>query len=111
MATSTPQNELEKIKIVLVGDSNVGKCGIIYTFIKNEDNENSNSTLGDSNQNKIITIGDKNVQLDISDTPSPEGRNYIVRMFHRNADIIIFVYDITNKNSFENIKKYGHRIC
>ena len=115
MTTTPAENKTENIQITLLGSCGVGKTCITNRFIKNEFKE-TRSTPGANYQQKIITRGDKIVQLDIWDTAGQDRFNSL-RFYYKDAYIIIFVYDITHKGTFEDIKtnwfdgvkKYGEK--
>lgn len=103
----TPTNKRPKSqKIVLIGDSNVGKTSIIDQFIENKFGETKPS-IGAMHKLKTIknNIGE-DVQLDIWDTAGQEKFRSIVPMYYKGSKGIIIVYDITSKDSFEGAKKW-----
>ena len=96
-----------KFKVVLIGESGVGKTSILLRYISNEFNSQQFSTLGSSYVDKIIKINnDKKIKLEIWDTAGQERFRSLAQAFYRNTDVGICVYDITNKASFEEIKNY-----
>ena len=97
-------SNLDGIKVTLIGDSSVGKTSIINRFCKNIFDQNLSSTLGANYSQKIIEKDGKNIRLDLWDTAGQEKYRAIGRHFYRESFIVCLVYDITNKNSFENIK-------
>ena len=108
MTTSTTQNDIEKIKIAILGSCGVGKTCITTRYIKNEYNKDTKSTDGANYQQKIFTRGNKTVQFDIWDTAGQELYRALARNFYLNASIGILVYDIRRKDSFESIKDYWY---
>ena len=84
-------------KVVLIGDMKVGKTNIVSRYIKNEFNKDSMSTIGVEFGSKELVIEGHNVKVQIWDTAGQEKYKSITK-----ADGIIIVYDITNKNSFDN---------
>ena len=97
-------SNLEGIKVTLIGDSSVGKTSIINRFCKNIFDQNLSSTLGANYCQKIIEKDGKNIRLDLWDTAGQEKYRAIGRHFYRESHIVCLVYDITNKESFENVK-------
>ena len=93
------------IKIALVGDCGVGKSSIALRYTKNEFVNNYISTGGASYSNKIIEKNGEVLQLDIWDTAGQEKFRSLGKNFYKDAFIILLVYDITLKESFENLKK------
>ena len=96
-------------KIILVGDSGVGKTSIINRYI-NKYTGNQKSTIGASYANKLVIIDDYKINFDIWDTAGEERFRSVNKIFYKEAYICILVYDITNHESFENIKNYWHPI-
>ena len=97
-------SNLEGIKVTLIGDSSVGKTSIINRYCKNIFDQSIGSTLGANYSQKIIEKDGKKIRLDLWDTAGQEKYRAIGRHFYRESFIVCLVYDITNKNSFENVK-------
>ena len=97
-------SNLDGIKVTLIGDSSVGKTSIINRFCKNIFDQNLSSTLGANYSQKIIEKDGKNIRLDLWDTAGQEKYRAIGRHFYKESHIVCLVYDITNKESFENVK-------
>ena len=95
-------------KVVLVGESGVGKTSIINRYLNNTYNENQKSTFAPKFKNKVINYPEynKSISVDIWDTAGQEAYRSITKNFYVNAAIGVMVYDIRNRESFENIKKY-----
>ena len=93
-----------ELKILLVGDKNAGKTEIVETYVDNRSNNIHLTTIGSEHKDKVITIDNYEIKLMIWDTSGQERYRSINRNFIRNTDGIIFVYNITDLSSFENIK-------
>ena len=94
------------LKVILLGDSTVGKTSIFTQYIKKEFKISTLATIGMDNTKKTIKLDGRTINLSILDTPgNPTFRN-ITKNSIRNSDIIIIVFDITNKNSFENLENW-----
>ena len=93
-----------RFNILLLGDSNVGKTSLIKRFIKNKFDSNDSSTVGLEFENKKVKINDKIIQLNIMDTAGQEKYRAIAKNAVKSANGIIFVFDLNNKESFNNIK-------
>ena len=92
------------IKIALVGDCGVGKSSIALRYTKNQFINNYISTGGASYSNKIIEKNGETLQLDIWDTAGQEKYRSLGKNFYKDAFIILLVYDITRKETFDNLK-------
>ena len=106
------ENELEKkkCKLVFIGDSGVGKTSIIYRFIRGTFENNVDSTNGATFANKKIEYKEKNIilQFDIWDTAGQEKYRALTKIFYKDAGVAILVYDITRRESFDEIKNYWY---
>ena len=94
----------ENIKVTLIGGSGVGKTCIIRRYYLNEYIENPASTCGGSYTAKQININNKLIQIDLWDTAGQERFRSLGKHFYKDAYIVILVYDITSRDSFEEIK-------
>jgi small GTP-binding protein len=94
-------------KLILVGDSYVGKTYIAYRLANiNYDNNSFNATIGIDIIIRKILINDQNVKLHIWDTAGQERFSFIVAQYFRCARGAIMVYDVTNTASFENLYRW-----
>ena len=96
----------KKYKIVMLGDQNVGKTSIINRFKHNKFVGNIEPTLALDFQSKEIIIDNINVKLLLYDTAGQEKFRTLIPLYTREANIIFFIYDITNSDSFHNIEKW-----
>lgn len=94
------------LRIILLGDSAVGKTCIIKRFFLNEFDTNSITTIGITEESKFIKINDISCTLKLWDTAGQERFKSLPRNLYRNADGILLVYDVTSRKSFENISKW-----
>jgi len=95
-------------KVILVGESGVGKTSIISRYIKDLYNDSQPPTLSPLSLKKNIIIDGYNIDLEIWDTAGQEQYRSIASLFYKDALICILVYDITKRQSFENIQSYWH---
>ncbi len=98
------QEEIESIKVTLLGNSGVGKTCIIKRYLDDEFSLEEQVTFSANFSQKEVTIGDKTVILDIWDTAGQEQYRSMGRNFYKDSYIVCLVYDITNKDSFEDLK-------
>ena len=93
-------------KLVFIGDPGVGKTCIISRFLKGTFDADQITTVGASYASKTIKISETNesLTLDIWDTAGQEKYRSLTRIFFQGAKLAILVYDITRKDSFENLK-------
>ena len=95
-----------KFKILIIGDSIVGKTSMLLKYVENRFPENHIATIGAEYKIKTITTNKYKINLNIWDTAGQERFKSITKSFFNNANGIIFVYDITNKESFEGVKNW-----
>ena len=96
----------KKIKIILVGDSGVGKTTIIKQYISKMFCKTTLSTIGSEYNIKEIEINNEKIILQIWDTPGQVRLRTMTKNFIQNSDIAIIVCDITNKESFDNLNEW-----
>ena len=101
-------NELITCKVVLVGETGVGKTAIISRYIRDTFNKGQEPSTMASYTNKEITITEFNtkLKLDIWDTAGQEKYRSLAKIFYKDAVVIILVYDITKADSFTEIMEY-----
>ena len=92
------------IKVALLGNSGVGKTSIILRYTTDKFDENSLITQGANFSQNDIEINGQKYILDIWDTAGQEQYRSLGKHFYKDAFIVILVYDISNKNSFEDLK-------
>jgi len=97
-------------KLLLIGDSGVGKTCILYRFSDDAFNTTFISTIGIDFKIKTIELKGKKIKLQIWDTAGQERFHTITTSYYRGAMGIMLVYDITNPKSFDNIAKWLRNI-
>lgn len=93
-------------KIVLVGDSGVGKSNLLSRFTKGEFYEENKSTIGVEFAVKNVQVESKTIKAQIWDTAGQERYRAITSAYYRSAVGAMLVYDITKKESFDNIERW-----
>ena len=93
-------------KIVLIGDSNVGKTNILSKYLQNEFNPDSKATVGVEFGSKTININNNVIKAQIWDTAGTEKYRSITNAYYKGAKGAFVVYDISRKTSFNNIDKW-----
>ena len=98
-------------KLVLVGDSGVGKTCLISRFISGHFEADSKSTNGASYASKKVEYPElgKSLVLDIWDTAGQEKFKALTKFFYKDAVMIILVYDITRRESYDNLKNFWYK--
>ncbi len=93
-------------KIVLMGDSGVGKSNLISRFTTNEFSLESRSTIGVEFASRSIESDGKIIKAQIWDTAGQERYRAITSVYYRGAVGALLVYDITKRSSFENVTRW-----
>ena len=93
-------------KLILIGDSSVGKSNILLKYLRNEFDENSKATVGVEFGTKNILINGKKIKIQIWDTAGEERYRSITSAYYKGAKGAFIVYDITRKTTFDNIDKW-----
>ena len=93
----------QKFKIVILGDTCVGKSCILMRFVKNSMLHNHLSTIGIDSSTKTITTERGKATLQIWDTAGQDRFRSLSQSYIRNGDAIILVYDITSDDTFQHV--------
>ena len=96
-------NNEKDVKVILLGESGVGKTCIINRYINNEFQNNVASTLGSAFFLKEIIKGDTKYNVNVWDTTGQERYHSVTNLFINDSHIIILVYSIDSKESFNNL--------
>ena len=98
-------------KVVLLGDSGVGKTCIIKRFVSNSFESNMITTNAANYCSKMVKFENlgKSLLFDIWDTAGQEKYRALTKFFYKDAVVVILVYDITRVDSFENMKNYWYK--
>jgi small GTP-binding protein len=93
-------------KVVLLGESGVGKTSIISRYVHDKFSDTLMCTTGASFASKKIVLEGNNIKFKLWDTAGQERFRSLTRIFYQNASVAILVYDITRVDSFEKIKTF-----
>lgn len=93
-------------KVVLIGDSGVGKSNLLSRFTRNEFSLESKSTIGVEFATRSIKVDDKIVKAQIWDTAGQERYRAITSAYYRGAVGALLVYDVTRHVTFENVERW-----
>ncbi len=99
-------NEDVILKILIIGDTEVGKTSLLLQYTEGYFPEDFISTIGVEFKMKKLKIKDMDINLQIWDTAGQERFKSITKNFFKDANGIIFMYDITKKDSYENVKNW-----
>jgi len=99
-------NKIFQFKLVLLGESAVGKSSLVLRFVKGQFLEYQESTIGAAFLTQTVCLNDTTVKFEIWDTAGQERYHSLAPMYYRGAQAAIIVYDITNYDSFERAKAW-----
>lgn len=101
------------LKTIILGDCGVGKTSLLYKYYNGNFNHETESTVGVNFVSKYIENNhyDDVIKLQIWDTAGQERFRSIIRSYYNNVCGCIIVYDITNRNSFENCAYWIEEVC
>ena len=97
-------------KIILVGDTSVGKTNIISKYIKNLFQEDFSATIGVEFSHKQFLVDNHKIKAQIWDTAGQERYKAITKAYYKGAKGAFIVYDITRKETFDDIDKWRNEL-
>ena len=100
------EDEEKEIKVILLGEAGVGKTNLINRATGQDFNPFSKTTGSSSFSKIIVNVRNKNFEINLWDTIGQEQFRQLTKLFYNNSKIVIFVYDITSKKSFNELKNY-----
>jgi Ras-related protein Rab-5C len=102
----------DSVKVVLLGDSGVGKTSIVQRFAFGTFKEENAATLGAMFIAKILEIPESNmtVKFQIWDTAGQEKYRSLAQMYYQDAAVAVLVYDITKRSTFDGMKVWLHEL-
>lgn len=104
------EQEDYKIKIIVVGDSGVGKTNLINRFASDKFDTNSKATIGVEFVYKTLKINKEVIKVEVWDTAGQERYRAITSSYYKGAKGAIIVYDITNEDSFNNVESWMNEV-
>ena len=94
------------LKFIIIGDSSVGKSNILSVYNDGQFNEKLQPSIGVEFIAKNIEIEQTKFRLQIWDTDGEEGHQSIIKPYYIGTACVLVIYDITNRNSFDNITNW-----
>ena len=104
------EQEDYKLKIIVVGDSGVGKTNLINRFASDKFDTNSKATIGVEFVYKTLKINKEVTKVEVWDTAGQERYRAITSSYYKGAKGAIIVYDITNEDSFNNVESWMNEV-
>jgi len=107
MADIPEASEYDQLfKILMIGDSGVGKSSILLRFTDDDFEEDQPCTIGVDFKTKIVNLEDKRVNLTIWDTAGQEKFRSLTSSYYRGAHGIIITYDVTRRDTFDSLSMW-----
>ena len=100
----------DELKLVFTGQSNVGKTSLLDRYIRNRYSEHMIATIGASFCHKDVKYKGKCIRLSLWDTAGQERYNSLAPMFYRAANAALLVFDVSNRESFEQLEYWRNEI-
>ncbi|KAI8980405.1 small GTPase superfamily [Pilobolus umbonatus] len=98
--------QIPSVKLVLLGESSVGKSSIVSRFASNKFKEGREPTIGAAFLAQVCSTDDRTIKFEIWDTAGQERFHSLAPMYYRNALTAIVVYDITKYSTFTSAQKW-----
>ncbi|KAG2206582.1 hypothetical protein INT46_002837, partial [Mucor plumbeus] len=109
--SQSQQGKTYQFKLVLLGESAVGKSSLVMRFVKDHFDEYRESTIGAAFLAQTVTLDDNSiVKFEIWDTAGQERYKSLAPMYYRNANCAVVVYDITQASSLEKAKDWVNEL-
>ncbi|KAI9557392.1 hypothetical protein GHT06_017220 [Daphnia sinensis] len=103
--SSSPQKRV--FKIIVVGNSAVGKTCLTYRFCEGRFPGRTEATIGVDFRERVLSVDGEQLKLQLWDTAGQERfRRSMVHHYYRNVNAVVFVYDVTNSHSFESLSSW-----
>ncbi|CAL1614311.1 unnamed protein product [Knipowitschia caucasica] len=104
---SLPPPRTRIFKIIVIGDSGVGKTCLTYRFCAGKFPDKTEATIGVDFRERLVDIDGERIKIQLWDTAGQERfRKSMVQHYYRNVHAIVFVYDVTNASSFQNLPSW-----
>lgn len=100
------QGKICQFKLVLLGESAVGKSSLVLRFVKGQFHEYQESTIGAAFLTQTVCLDDTTVKFEIWDTAGQERYHSLAPMYYRGAQAAIVVYDVTSRDTFDRAKTW-----
>jgi len=99
------------VKLLLIGDSGVGKSSLLLKFTDGKFSSQMAQTIGMDFRVKVLELEGKTVKVQVWDTAGQERFHSITQQYYRNAMGVVLVYDVTSEASFSNVRQWLSQIA
>lgn len=101
---------MRSLKVVLVGDTKVGKSCVLSRFVQGTFDRNMPATIGAAFLTKVVTTSSGPVRLQLWDTAGQEKFRSLAPMYYRSSSVALMVYDVTSRESLESLDDWASEI-
>ncbi|KAI9321796.1 ras family-domain-containing protein [Dichotomocladium elegans] len=109
-AQSGIPNKATNVKLVLLGESGVGKSSLVHRFVNRDYEANREPTIGAAFLTQRCHLDDRSIKFEIWDTAGQERFHSLAPMYYRNAQAAIIVYDITKASTLDKAKSWAKEL-
>ncbi|EIM24273.1 GTP-binding protein ryh1 [Wallemia mellicola CBS 633.66] len=103
---ATSSQPLKKFKLVFLGEQSVGKTSLITRFMYDTFDKTYQATIGIDFLSKTMYLDDRTIRLQLWDTAGQERFRSLIPSYIRDSSVAVVVYDVSNKNSYDNTSKW-----
>ena len=98
------------LKVLLVGEASVGKTSLMCRFVHKNYNNHYRTTVGIDFESHVLQVDDNSVKIQIWDTAGQEKFKSLSPQYYRGADVIVVVYDVSSRHSFDRVLSWAHSV-
>jgi small GTP-binding protein len=102
---------MHSLKVVIVGDTKVGKSCILSRFVQGSFDHSTPATIGAAFLTKVVTTNEGPMRLQLWDTAGQEKFRSLAPMYYRSANVAVLVFDVTSKSSLEDLEDWSAEIA
>ena len=102
---------MRTLKVVLVGETRVGKSCLLRRFVYDTFDEHQANTIGTGFSTKVVPTPSGTIQLQLWDTAGQEQYRALASMYYRNAHVALFVYDFTRRDTFTKLSEWAGEVA
>ena len=103
-------SETETVKVVLLGDTGVGKSSLLTRFAKDIYEEDISSTMSAAFMSRTVKVGDRNINFNVWDTAGQERFRALSQLYYRDALVVILIFSVTDADSYNNLKHWHKEV-
>ncbi|KAM3138920.1 hypothetical protein pb186bvf_008933 [Paramecium bursaria] len=106
----TEKKEFSQVKILMLGEGGVGKSSLLFQYVDGKFSENIQATLGVEFKQKVETIDNKKVTIQVWDTAGQEKFKTITPIYYKRVDGVCLVFSVVDRPSFQQVQSWIHNL-